>query len=67
MLLLPRMTGGGGFIGDIPRGGLGEEAATLDRLTTLLWRASLNPVCSTFIVKDCQRKQLKCHPQWAID
>jgi hypothetical protein len=30
MLLLPRMTGGGGFIGDIPRGGLGEEAATLD-------------------------------------
>jgi len=26
MLLLPTMTGGGGFIGDIPRGGLGEEA-----------------------------------------
>lgn len=61
MLLLPRMTGGGGFIGDIPRGGLGEEAATLDRLTTPLWRASLNPVCGTFIVKDCETKQLKCH------
>jgi hypothetical protein len=26
---------GRGFIGDIPRGGLGEEAASLDRLFTL--------------------------------
>jgi hypothetical protein len=48
MLLLPRMTGGGGFIGDIPRGGLGEEAATLDRLLALS-RFSPNPICGSFI------------------
>ena len=50
MLLLPRMTGGGGFIGDIPRGGLGEEAATLDRLLTLS-RFSPSPICGSFIVR----------------
>jgi len=44
------MTGGGGFIGDIPRGGLGEEAATLDRLLTLT-RFSPNPICGAFIVR----------------
>jgi hypothetical protein len=53
------MTGGGGFIGGIPRGGLGEEAATLDRLIALS-RFSLDPVCGAFIVKDWQLKQLKC-------
>jgi hypothetical protein len=51
MLLLPRMTGGGGFIGDIPRGGLGEEAATLDRLLAVSGiRFSPSPICGSFIV-----------------
>jgi hypothetical protein len=45
------MTGGGGFIGDIPRGGLGEEAATLDRLLALS-RFSPNPICGSFIRTD---------------
>jgi len=52
MLLLPRMTGGGGFIGDIPRGGLGEEAATLDRLLAVSGiRFSPSPICGSFIVR----------------
>jgi len=48
------MTGGGGFIGDIPRGGLGEEAATLDRLlaVSVATGVSLNPMCGSFIVQD---------------
>jgi hypothetical protein len=56
MLLLPRMTGGGGFIGDIPRGGLGEEAATLDRLLALT-RFSPNPMCGSFIVRTVNRSK----------
>ena len=56
MLLLPRMTGGGGFIGDIPRGGLGEGAATLDRLLALT-RFSPNPMCGSFIVRTVNRSK----------
>ena len=56
MLLLPTMTGGGGFIGDIPRGGLGEEAATLDRLLALK-RFSPNPMCGSFIVRTVNRSK----------
>jgi len=41
---------GRGFIGDIPRGGLGEEAASLDRLFTLsvpVW--ILYAICSSSV------------------
>lgn len=51
MLLLPNDRGRG-FIGDIPRGGLGEEEATLDRLLALsvAMRFSIDPICGSVIV-----------------